>query len=308
MITPPLSPYGSFEGTLFQYHRNLVAFESFSCNDIPTKKLILVGGLSDGLIPTPYTSNLQTICDEHNWSLVQPILSSSYLGFGNGSLTRDTEEIAKLISYLQGHRGATQFAMVGHSTGCQNFVHFLKHCSDESILDKIKLVVLQAPVSDREGPMTESNYELNLSTATKMVEAGDGEEMMPRHSFWAPITASRFLALQSVGGDDDFFSSDFTDEELQERLGHISKLHKSRNLKLLLAYSGKDEYVPDHVDKKLLVERMCNAMNFYCDPLDATQHLAVPLYLEGGNHNLSETTADKLRFVDEIGRIMSSII
>jgi len=47
----------------------------------------------------------------------QPILSSSYLGFGNGSLSRDTDEIVKLMDYLVCHHSAKEFAMVGHSTG-----------------------------------------------------------------------------------------------------------------------------------------------------------------------------------------------
>ena len=94
---PPVSPYGTFSGSLFQYARNLVAFESSSSSSLAAanshRKCILIGGLSDGLIPTPYTKQLETACHDIGWSLVQPILSSSYLGFGNGSLDRDTDEI-----------------------------------------------------------------------------------------------------------------------------------------------------------------------------------------------------------------------
>jgi hypothetical protein len=159
---PPLSPYGTFAGSLFQYSRNLVAFESAPpAGPPPTRKCILIGGLSDGLIPTPYTKKLEEACHVQGWSLVQPILSSSYLGFGNGSLDRDTNEIryvgkmrfrrqkkqcfilslmrpftiwiscfdhrySELIGYLSCHRSAESFAFVGHSTGCQNSIHFLK--------------------------------------------------------------------------------------------------------------------------------------------------------------------------------------
>ena len=92
---PPVSPYGTLQGTLFQYSRNLVAFESSSpsANDPPTKKCIYIGGLSDGLIPTPYTEPLEKACHALGWSLVQPILSSSYLGFGSGDLNRDSNEL-----------------------------------------------------------------------------------------------------------------------------------------------------------------------------------------------------------------------
>jgi hypothetical protein len=92
---PLVSPYGAFQGSLFQYSRNLVAFESAGyLNDTTCNNAcILIGGLSDGLIPTPYTKPLEGICQELGWSLVQPILNSSYLGFGHGDLERDTNEL-----------------------------------------------------------------------------------------------------------------------------------------------------------------------------------------------------------------------
>jgi len=71
-------------------------------------------------------------------------------------------------------------SMIGQSTGFQNF---LNYCSDEPLLDQMKLVKLQAPASDREGPMTGPNDDLNLRTATNMVEAGDGEETILRIPF-----------------------------------------------------------------------------------------------------------------------------
>ena len=63
-------------------------------------------------------------------NIKQPILSSSYLGFGNGSLARDTDEIVKLMDYLVCHHSAKEFAMVGHSTGKSALVLFfiIKSC------------------------------------------------------------------------------------------------------------------------------------------------------------------------------------
>ena len=95
---PPLSPYGTLQGSLFCYHNNLAAFESVaptaaSGDALPNKKCILIGGLSDGLMPTPYTQDLERECHKLGWSFVNPILSSSYLGFGNGALERDSQEI-----------------------------------------------------------------------------------------------------------------------------------------------------------------------------------------------------------------------
>jgi len=150
---PNISPYGTFQGSLFQYTTpfpSLVAFESCPPLDpnmdssgldvdlLPTKKCILLGGLSDGLIPTPYSKPLESACHNQGWSLVQPVLSSSYLGFGNGSLERDSTEIGKLLQYLRYHRNGETFAIVGHSTGCQNAVHFMKH-GDADLRDQIKV-------------------------------------------------------------------------------------------------------------------------------------------------------------------------
>ncbi len=157
---PPLSPYGVFSGQLFQYSANpsLIAFESSppsltlpttqpstssSRADYPSNcsnKCILLGGLSDGPIPTPYTKLLETKCHSVGWSLVQPVLSSSYLGFGHGSLSRDTNELCSLMEYLACHHSAERFAFVGHSTGCQNSMHLLKY-GRRDLLERLKVGV-----------------------------------------------------------------------------------------------------------------------------------------------------------------------
>ena len=97
-------------------------------------------GLSDGPIPTPYSKLLEEKCHSLGWSLVQPILSSSYLGFGHRSLVSDTDEITQLMDYLVCHHSATNFALVGHSTGCQNSIHFLKH-GRKDVVDMVKVCV-----------------------------------------------------------------------------------------------------------------------------------------------------------------------
>jgi len=264
-----------------------------------------LGGLSDGLLPTPYTEMLEKKCHSLGWSLVQPIISSSYLGFGHGSLSRDTEEIAKLMWYLKCHRSAERFAFVGHSTGCQNAIHFLKH-GNEDMLQLTKFIALQAPVSDREGPMQEiETYQKNIRIAKSLEGKGKGDEMMPRDAFWAPITAHRFLSLQDVGGEDDFFSSDFSDDKLVQVLGHVGR-HQSNGLQVLVAFSGEDEYVPSTIDKKLLLERLCQAMNHKCTA-EGTRPVAIPLMLKTGNHNLSSADGDAEMFVDEIAKYLQMV-
>jgi pimeloyl-ACP methyl ester carboxylesterase len=348
---PPLSPYGTFSGDLFQYNSfpSLVAFESSlspapspivstttgtatsagtaatvpSSGDdnyyISPHKCILIGGLSDGLIPTPYAKDLEKACHSVGWSLVQPLMSSSGLGFGHGSLHRDTQEISCLLRYLIHHRGAETIAFVGHSTGCQNSVHFLKY-GDQDLVERVKVVALQAPVSDREHAMLQPNYDTNIAHAKSLVEVGRGEEMMSRDAFWAPITASRFLSLQDFGGDDDFFSSDLSDVELRLRLGHIGKVSKQTGLRVLVAFSGQDEYVPDFVDKKTLLDRLCMAMrsNNNCSTSTSAsgsassstgQERILPLLLDTGNHNLSnEEGNDKGRFVQHVEAMLGQVL
>jgi len=312
---PPLSPYGIFSGDLFQYKTapSLVAFESSpggsggngsnNYGDLSPHKCILIGGLSDGLIPTPYAKDLERACHSIGWSLVQPLMSSSGLGFGHGSLNRDTQELSSLLRYLIHHRKAETFAFVGHSTGCQNSMHFIKY-GDEDLVEKVKAIALQAPVSDREDAMIRSNYEKNIGHAKYLMEVGQGEEMMPRDAFWAPITASRFLSLQDFGGDDDFFSSDFSDKELMLRLGHIGKVSEQTGLRVLVAFSGQDEYVPDFIDKNKLLERLCMAMKN--QKSNSGEERIMPLMLDTGNHNLSNDEGnDKQSFVQHVEAMLN---
>jgi len=55
--------------------------------------MVYLGGLTDGLLACPYVEALGEICHARGWALVQPVLSSSYAGYGTGSLDRDTEEV-----------------------------------------------------------------------------------------------------------------------------------------------------------------------------------------------------------------------
>lgn len=325
MKSPPLSPYGVFAGQLFQYSTSpsLIAFESLpspilssqattqseqivSSTTQSSNKCILLGGLSDGPIPTPYAKLLEEKCHSLGWSLVQPILSSSYLGFGHGSLSRDTDELVRLMEYLVCHHSAERFALVGHSTGCQNSIHFLKF-GRKDIVEKMKVVALQAPVSDRESlAMNPGDHTTNLAHAQSLVSQKKGEEMMPRSAFWAPITASRYLSLFGKDGDDDFFSSDLTDEQLQDRLGHVGSAGRETGLRLLAAFSKMDEYVPENVERDVLLKRLVSAMNG--EQSNGQEAVARGLMLASGNHNLSKGEGDKEEFVDAIGKLMELAI
>lgn len=315
----PLRP--PMKGELFCYAPGRVAFESLPtlCANrnievsTITNKCILLGGLSDGLMPVPYTVKLleEACYNSHDsWSLIQPILSSSYLGFGHGSLDNDVVELDELISHLVGDRAASRLAMVGHSTGTQNIVHYLQHGRPD-LVAKVQVVALQAPVSDREsatvcdGACHVSHEEhmkdlrTHLTIAQKMRDENQAQEMMPRKAFWAPITAARFLDLFEVNGRDDYFSSDLTDAQLAGRLGHIGALTTLQSC--LVACSGSDEYVPKSVALESLMFRICGAMNN-----GSERTVALPLYLPSGNHNLSsENGTDATSFVAKLKQLLS---
>eukprot|EP00980_Cylindrotheca_fusiformis_P029678 scaffold23693_cov157-Cylindrotheca_fusiformis.AAC.2 len=286
----PFSQYGVLTGQLFLYGAGRAAFESPPATppdvvELKRKKCILVGGLSDGLCPVPYTQDLEMACQENDWSLVQPILSSSYTGFGHGSLDRDCAELEELMRFLIEYRNAETFCLVGHSTGCQDAVHFLKN-AQEDLRSRLKVVALQAPVSDRESGSVDPTQgaDGHLTMAQALVVQGNGREMMPRAAFWAPITAQRFLDLNEKGGKDDYFSSDYTDAELSQRLQHVGK---HDDLQVLVAFSGSDEFVPSHIDKPKLVERLVGAMN------GNGGNVAQGLILPTGNHNLARGPNDR---------------
>lgn len=161
------------------------------------------------------------------------------------------------------------------------------------MVEKTQVVALQASVSDREvEPEDRSNIDVNVQIANQMKRDGKETEMMPRSAHWAPITAQRYLDLHEKGGADDFFSSDWSDEELMSRLGHMSQNPKRQ---VIVAFSGSDEYVPKHVDHKLLSERLCLAMNG-----GKSSGVAQEFFLPNGNHNLSLSVGDKERFARRV--------
>ena len=78
-------------------------------------------------------------------------------------------------------------------------------------------------VSDREAlaldPTPDDVKDERLVAAQLMVDTGEGEEILFRdpNVHGAPVCARRYASLISKGGDDDMFSSDFSDSELKVR-------------------------------------------------------------------------------------------
>mmetsp|Transcript_51877 Transcript_51877/g.161432 ORF Transcript_51877/g.161432 Transcript_51877/m.161432 type:complete len:366 (+) Transcript_51877:49-1146(+) len=269
-------------GSLFQYAPQLQAFESGPGD--AEKKLIMIGGLSDGLLPCWYVPSLGQAASEEGWSMVQPILRSSYNMWGFGSLERDVEDLSALLDFLAREREGKKFAICGHSTGCQIACHYMR--SRENLPQhNISHIILQAGVSDRELEDADAlaKQQENLQAARQLArQSGGGDEFLPRSACWAPVTAQRFLDLNDVGGKDDYFSSDLSEDELARRFGGFYS-----TTDVMIAYSSKDEYVPSTVNKQELVERIARAMRG-----EGGKARVVPLVVPNANHALSPLPED----------------
>jgi hypothetical protein len=149
---------------------------------------------------------------------------------------------------------------MGHSTGSQDTIEYLVgpgHASRAPIDGGI----LQAPGSDRETLvhlLPPDVYDSSVKVAQSCVDDGRADDVIPRSAqplLPAPISARRWLSLASPGhdGDDDYFSSDLSDAQLEATFGQVGKI--GRGAKLAIIFSGADEYMPPSVDKEKVLER-----------------------------------------------------
>lgn len=254
-------------GALFKYGPKSaqVAFRTGDFNH----QVIFIGGLTDGLLATDYLEPLSLALEVEKWSLVQPLLSSSYTGYGISSLQQDALELEQLISYLINKENSEGVILLGHSTGCQDIVHYMR--TNFACSKAVSGVILQAPVSDREYRATLPETAEMIDLAAKLISEGRGMDLMPRKANSdAPITAYRYHSLCSYMGDDDMFSSDLSEDQLRQRLGHMSITQCQ------VIFSMGDEYVPEYVDKRALLDRLCRALGG-----------AEKVEIEWGNHALS---------------------
>jgi len=217
-----------------------------------------------------YLPRLVDIAAPLGWRVIQPILRSSYTGWGLGSLDEDVADIDSLLENSVAERGITSAVLLGHSTGCQDVVKFL---ADGAKRTMVKGAILQAPVSDRQAlALTNTGnkaaFEADLSKyetmAKTMIAQGKGDEIMPRAACLLvgpphAITAYRFNSLTGRMTDDDMFSSDLTDGELSRKFYHVG-------VPTLVAMSLDDEYVPKTVDMSALAERMNGLGDGGADP------------------------------------------
>ncbi|KAL4906088.1 hypothetical protein BDW74DRAFT_138346 [Aspergillus multicolor] len=277
----------SYPGTLHNYAPRLVAFEFNSSTPKP-HSLLFIGGLTDGLYTVPYVQELAKALEPTDWSMFHLHLSTSYGGWGIGSLDRDVEEIGQCVNYVRNSKqkatdsnNAGKIVIMGHSTGSQDVLHYLSSANPSPRNPNIDGVhgltrpvvdgaIMQAPVSDRESM---------LQTIKESSEAREAYDKLvrfareqPARSICpieltgllgmdpaTPVNARRCWSLASPESpekpsEDDLFSSDLTDERLGETFGQVAARGLLRTT-LVALYSGSDEYAPAWVDKKALLER-----------------------------------------------------
>ena len=291
VVSAMADPDSSLHGTLRVYKRNpntLVAFTSGP--ERPTGgTVVFVPGLTDGPMSLKYLPALADALANANpsWRLVQPVLSSSYLGFGVSDLATDVLELDALLDSIPPDDGP--IALIGHSTGCQDTVAYLR---DGAHADRVVAAVLQAPVSDRQAMALECGPEAVAAAAAEaqaLVAAGSRERLMPRDTpgvFNTPITAARYASLAGRNTPDDMFSSDLTDEELRDRLGRLRGA--SRRRRILVVFSGQDEYVPEEVKRNENEEKTYGEMmRRFADAIGPGEdEEPFVVCLENGNHAL----------------------
>ncbi|KAF5465625.1 hypothetical protein F2P56_015609 [Juglans regia] len=276
-ITGPVVRKNQWRGVLFKYGPKPIQV-AFKTGD-HKQQVIFIGGLTDGFLATEYLEPLAIALENEKWALVQPLLSSSYSGFGTSSLQQDAKELDQLVSHLINKEDSEGVVLLGHSTGCQDIVHYMR--TNAACSRAVRAAILQAPVSDREYRATLPETAAMIDLASTMISEGRGSELMPRDADpTSPITAYRYHSLCAYMGDDDMFSSDLSDDQLRMRLGHMS------NTPCQVIFSMADEYVPDYVDNKALVERLCRAMGG-----------AEKAEIEHGNHSLSNRVDEAVQAI-----------
>jgi pimeloyl-ACP methyl ester carboxylesterase len=252
-------------GTLHKYSKKLVAFEHSSTApsnaSVALNTLIWIGGLGDGLLTVTYPTDIASSLPSQ-WVIAEIVLRSSYNGWATGRLSRDAREIGECVTYFRNLRPGKKVILMGHSTGCQDIMEYLVG-PDAKNQPPVDGAILQGGVSDREAweDMMETEeqkilFQKIVDQAKEMIDNGDERGILPvkgntvAEELGAPITAYRTYSLLSKGGDDDYFSSDLSDEHFQTTFGKIPQ-----TTPLCFLLGSEDPYVPTKINKKELLQR-----------------------------------------------------
>ncbi len=254
--------------------RHLVGFVSSKAGvgGVCRNAMVLIPGLTDGFMVMAYTEHLSSELLKRDYSLVQVNLGSSFMQFGISSLKKDSEELAKLLLVLKEKFKFEKIILLGHSTGAQDSLYFLRYSDEASLVNGI---VLQAAVSDRECMGTYEQTPRCLEEARRLEKEGKLSAILSETVDGAPITAERFLSLVGRLTDDDMFSTDLTSQELEPILSAV-------RVPVLLCFSAEDEFVPDKEAQKAFAERMVTTLK------GLSQTPVVELKYLTGDHGLTK--------------------
>ena len=192
-------------------------------------------------------------------------------------MDEDVGGLTKLVEYLRQLRPDGRIVFLGHSTGCQDSMHYLTapdpghDGAPATKRARIDGAILQAPVSDREGLWALGDMGAEIAKgealAQEWVQDGRGDDVLPRERTMyvfgqrSAVSARRFLDLTSPGpehaGADDYFSSDLGPERLQRTFGRVGAAGAPR---ILLLMGGDDEYLPDYVQVEPLVGKWMTSL------------------------------------------------
>lgn len=165
--------------------------------------------------------------------------------------------------------------------------------------------ILQGGVSDREAwedmmrtehPDRQRLYLHTKRTADEMMWNGLGKEIIPRvdsivyQEFNTPVTAYRTESLLRPGGDDDYFSTDLSDEKLASTFGVIPP-----STPVLFLLGELDPYVPKSVGKDALICRWTEAIKKGGGRVDEANGGVV----KGAHHNLNDDPDESVRDLAE---------
>jgi pimeloyl-ACP methyl ester carboxylesterase len=273
-------------GTLFIYSEKhqLNAFESGSPSS--SRYVIFLGGYVGGLLSIPYIERLDELLSQLSYTLIQPLFRSSNLQYGWHTIDNDIEDLQNLIDYLiKKRKNIESIILMGHSTGCQGIIHYLRQEKKSNLIHGI---ILQGPVSDRQYLSTFPITKTQLEYCEQHRE--NGHEWLPRSLHSAPITIKRFLSLNTMNSNEDFFSSDLSDEQLR-------KIYENISLPIMLIWSGEDEYVPDAIKEEV--------ENFIRDKLAMKIHSKCVL-LEESDHDITDEQ-HQVNMINQIGEFIQSI-
>lgn len=312
MESSTTSQPASVSGT-FHYIPPISAFEPTTklVRSANVNTLLWIGGLFDTYHSTQYPYALAQQLPP-TWSLAQVFLSSAGHGWGTASLGQDVQELEKVVKFFREKRPGGKIAVMGHSTGCQDGIHYVVSPAEGAEgRAPIDGLILQASVSDREaiqqGTPKEQLDRLN-ELALSWIADGRGDDCLPFGSTSellgkCPVSARRWISLASPDkkGEDDYFSSDLTEETLRGTFGKIPK-----STPLLLLYGEKDECVKPEIDKAALLRKWVKIVQEGGGAVDPVSADTVP----GATHNLNgvpESVVDELckRVVSFVTRLES---